>query len=131
MSSNQKPAAAFILSLLSGIFIIFFSAVCGLWWSWWPPMGWMGGMMREEWQEHMRGWNLEAMAYTMGIVGIIFGIMIIVAAIMLYMNSERHELWGALIIVFSVLSILGCMGGFGIGLIFGIIGGILAVLWKP
>ena len=87
--------------------------------------------MREEWQEHMRGWNLEAMAYTMGIVGIIFGIMIIAAAIMLYMNSERHELWGALIIVFSVLMLIGCMGGFGIGLIFGIIGGILAVLWKP
>jgi hypothetical protein len=36
-----------------------------------------------------------------------------------------------LIIVFSVLSVFGsAMGGFGIGLILGVIGGIFAVTWK-
>jgi uncharacterized membrane protein len=37
-----------------------------------------------------------------------------------------------LIIIFSVLSIFGSMmAGFGIGLILGLIGGILAITWKP
>jgi len=84
-----------------------------------------------EWEEHMRGWNMGVTAYLMGIVGIILGIMMIVAAIMLYANPKQHELWGALIIVFSVASVISCMGGMGIGLILGIIGGILAVLWRP
>jgi hypothetical protein len=129
MSPNQKPIAAFVLSLLSGIFIILGSAIMCLWWSWWWPMGWSGMMNAME--EHMPGWNFGGVAYTMGVVGVIFGVIIIVAAIMLYTNPRQHELWGALIIVFSVISILSCMGGMGIGLILGIIGGALAILWKP
>jgi hypothetical protein len=50
---------------------------------------------------------------------------------MLYKNPVQHELWGTLIIVFSVVSVISFMGGMGIGLLLGIIGGILAVLWKP
>jgi len=34
------------------------------------------------------------------------------------------------VLVFSVLSLLG-MGGFFIGAVFGIVGGMLALTWKP
>ena len=37
-----------------------------------------------------------------------------------------------MILIFSLLSIFGsAMAGFGIGLILGLIGGILALTWKP
>jgi len=129
MNSNQKLVAALILSLLSGMFIVLGSAVMCLWWDWWWPMGW-SGMMREM-EEHMPGWNLRGSAYLMGILGIVFGIIVIAVAIMLYVNPAQHELWGALIIVFSVMSIISCMGGMGIGLLLGVIGGILAIIWEP
>jgi hypothetical protein len=67
----------------------------------------------------------------MGILSIVFGIIVIVAAVMLYMSPTQHELWGALVIGFSVASVVSCMGGMGIGAILGLIGGILAILWRP
>ena len=130
VSSNQKPVAAFVLSLLSGIFIIFGGSVWCLWLGTHWDMGWMDWMMHE-WDEHMHAWNMGDIAYAMGIVGIVLGIMIIVAAVMLYMNPTQHVLWGTLIIVLSVISIVSCMGGLGAGLILGAIGGVLAILWKP
>jgi hypothetical protein len=87
--------------------------------------------MMQEMEEHMPWWNFEGMAYVIGILGIIFGIIIIAVAILLYTDPTHHELWGALIIVFSAISVISCMGGLGIGLLLGIVGGILAVLWKP
>jgi hypothetical protein len=69
----------------------------------------------------------------LGVLGLIFGLIVIISALMLNNKPEQHSTWGILIIVFSVLSIFGsAMGGFGIGLILGVIGGILAVTWtKP
>ena len=49
---------------------------------------------------------------------------------MLYTNPGSRSIWGILIIVFSVLSFFG-FGGFIIGAILGIIGGVLALRWKP
>ncbi len=76
--------------------------------------------MMHEWDEHLHEWNMGGIAYAMGIVGIVFGVIIIVAAVMVYINPTQHVLWGTLIIVFSVISVLGCMGGLGIGLILGL-----------
>jgi hypothetical protein len=67
-----------------------------------------------------------------GVAGILFGIMVIVSALMLYNKPIEHSKWGLLILIFSVLSILGsAMAGFGVGLILGVLGGILALTWKP
>ncbi len=129
-SSNQKPVTAFILSLLSGLFITLGGSLWCLWLGGSWGVDWMDWMMHG-WDEHMHLWNLQDAAYTMGIIAIIFGIIVLVAAVMLYANPKQHELWGALIIVSSVLSMLGCMGGMGIGLLLGIAGGILAILWRP
>jgi hypothetical protein len=94
-------------------------------------MGWMEGMMHG-WEEHTHSWGFEgSISYSMGLLGIGFGAIVIVAAVMLYFNPKQHQLWGALIIAFSVVSVLSCMGGMGIGLILGIIGGVLAILWRP
>ena len=126
-SSGQKPVAPFVLSLLSGVFIALGGIISSLWISYWP-MGWMGSMMNW-WSGSTATFGM--MGFIMGIVGIIFGIIVIISAIMLYRDPKQHELWGALIVVFSVISIVSGMGGMGIGLALGLIGGVLAIVWKP
>ena len=92
--------------------------------------GWMFNMMNGYGFGMMRG--LGGGFGFLGILGLIFGIIVIISAVMLYNRSGEHTTWGALILVFSVLSVFGSMmGGFGIGVILGVIGGILAILWKP
>jgi len=120
-----------MLSLLAGIFIILGGSVWCLWLDGHLDMGWMEGMMHG-WEEHTHTWGFEgSISYSMGLLGIVFGVIVIVASVMLYLNPNQRQLWGALIIAFSVISVLSCMGGMGIGLILGIIGGVLAILWKP
>jgi hypothetical protein len=65
-----------------------------------------------------------------GAVGLVSGIVVIISAAMLRSNPHQRTLWGALVIVFSCLSFFG-FGGFIIGAILGIIGGIMALTWKP
>jgi len=68
----------------------------------------------------------------MGVVGVFAGIIVILAALMLAKRPKKRSTWGSLIILFSFFSIYGAaVGGFGIGLILGLIGGVLAVTWKP
>jgi hypothetical protein len=68
----------------------------------------------------------------LGILGLISGAIVIISALMFNRKPEEHSTWGTLIVIFSVLSIFGSMmAGFGVGLILGVIGGILAVSWKP
>jgi len=67
-----------------------------------------------------------------GVFGLIFGAVVIIGAVMLNKKPAEHSTWGTVIVVFSVLSIFGsAMGGFGVGLILGLIGGILGITWKP
>jgi len=90
------------------------------------PFG-FGGMMRG-YRGMMGGLGLGMF----GILGLIFGVIVIISAFMLNSKPLEHSTWGTLIVIFSVLSIFGgMMGGFGIGLILGLIGGILGVTWKP
>lgn len=49
---------------------------------------------------------------------------------MIYRKPAQKTAWGVVILVFSILSIV-TGGGFIIGFILGIIGGALALAWKP
>lgn len=79
------------------------------------------------------GFGMMGLAFgALGFLGLIFGAIVIISAIMLNSKPEQHSTWGTVIIIFSVLSIFGsAMGGFGLGLVLGLIGGILAITWKP
>lgn len=66
-----------------------------------------------------------------GEVGVLLGIATIAVAVMIYRTPSRHQLWGALVLTFSVLSWVTSIGGLVIGFLLGIIGGVLAVTWKP
>jgi hypothetical protein len=66
MSSNQKPIAAFIISLLSGIFIMLGSIIWSFWWGPHWNMGWMEDMMHG-WEGDMNTWNLGGIGYALSI----------------------------------------------------------------
>lgn len=130
--TEEKPTAAFILSLLAGIFILLGGGMMTMMGSWLGNYGMMsyygrwGGMMGT-------GFGMLRFAFgAMGVVGLIFGAIVIISALMLNSKPEQHQTWGSLIVLFSALSIFGsAMGGFGVGLVLGLIGGILAIMWKP
>jgi len=134
MAQNEKPTAAFVLSLLAGLFILIGGgAMSMLGWGFGRMMGNWGGMMGSGYGMMGLGYGMLGIAFgMMGIISLIFGVIIVIAALMLNSNPKEHNTWGIVILIFSVLSIFGgAMGGFGIGLILGIVGGILAITWKP
>jgi hypothetical protein len=136
MTEVEKPGAAFILSLIGGIFILLGGGAMTMLGSWIGNYGYgmmggygWGGMMRPGFG--MMGGLGYGFGF-LGLLGLIFGAIVIISAFMLNSKPEQHSTWGTLIVIFSVLSIFGsAMGGFGIGLILGLIGGILAITWKP
>jgi hypothetical protein len=68
--------------------------------------------------------------FGIGIVGIICGIIIIVGAAAARKNPSSAKGWGIGIIVLSLVSLIS-LGGFGIGFLLALIGGILFVAWEP
>ncbi len=64
------------------------------------------------------------------LIGLVSGVLVMIGALMLNTRPTEHTAWGIIILVFSAISILG-MGGFLVGAILGIVGGALAISWKP
>ena len=127
--SVEKPTTAFILSLIAGILIMLggvtglgFMGMMGGWHGGWHGM--MGGY-------GMMGYPLWGFGMAFSLTGLITGIIVIIGAIMLDSRPQEHRTWGLIILVFSILSVIGGMGGFGVGLVLGIIGGALAISWTP
>ncbi len=142
----ERPTAAFVLSLLAGLFILAGSGtammavlpVGGSPHNYGGMMGgYYGGMMGGYYG--MMGGYYGMMGglgfgggwwYGLVALGIVSGAAILVGAVMIYSQPGRTPTWGAVILVFSIVSLLG-MGGFFLGAILGFIGGILSLTWKP
>lgn len=106
---EEKPTAAFVLSLIGGIFVL----LGGIWWAI------VGAIIA---------------IFTAGagaILGIfaIFGIIIIIGSVMMYNQATSAKTWGIIILILGIISLIGIVTAFG-GLL-SIIGGILAIVWKP
>lgn len=63
-------------------------------------------------------------------IGLISGLAVTIGALLLNSRPARHVTWGTLILVFSLIGFLG-MDGFFIGAILGVVGGALALSWRP
>ena len=147
--AEKRPTAAFVLSLLAGIFILLsggmrymMSSLIGSNGGFEGMMGGYGGFggMMNSYNGYGSGYGygygmmrgLGLMFSLMGILSLVFGIIVIISALMLNRRPHEHTTWGILILVFSVLSAFGSMmGGFSIGVLLGLIGGVLAITWKP
>jgi len=135
MTEAEKIGEAFVLSLFGGIFILLGGGTMAMFSGWGSNSGFgmmggfggFGGMMGPVFGM-MGGFGFGYF----GLAGLTFGVIVIVSALMLNRKPQEHTTWGILIIVFSALSIFGSsMGGFGVGLVLGIIGGVLALTWTP
>jgi len=150
--SSAKPTAAFVLSLLAGILIALrgglmsmMSSLIGRYQGGYGYGSMMNGYNGYGYNGYgsfggmMNGYGFYGMMRGIGIgfgfigiIGVVIGIIVSVGAIMLYSHSNQHMTWGILIIIFSVLSLFGgMMNGLGVGLFLGIVGGVLAIIWKP
>ncbi|MEM2045896.1 MAG: hypothetical protein QXO20_06960 [Candidatus Bathyarchaeia archaeon] len=119
----EKPTAAFALSLIAGILILLggiFGAILGtiggVMVGAIPGFGWLGGLI-----------------VALGLLGLIFGILVIVGAVMINSGEQGKVKTGSIIVlIFSILSLFaGGTGGFVIGFILGLVGSILGLTWKP
>jgi len=64
-----------------------------------------------------------------GLFGLISGVIVLGSGIMVRIHPEQSTVFGVLILIFSVLSFFGS-GGFVIGAILGIIGGVMILRWR-
>jgi len=117
---TEQPTAAFVLSLLAGLWMLAAGGMMG-------GFGW-GGMMGG-WHG-MGGWMWGRGTQTFGVwrpwFGIFAGIVVLVGAVMLYVRPEQRRSWGIVILVASALNIFFGMMGLLAGTL-GIIGGVLAL----
>ena len=118
MTSNvvKKAKAGFIISLIGGILItvnaLFFFGLTGFY----------------ESLEIVLPFILGGVFTLLGGLGAVFGILVIIGAILMYIPGKATY-GGILAIFFSIFSII-IGGGFIIGLILGILGGILGLAKK-
>jgi len=73
--------------------------------------------------------NDTTVLFRLTAVGLIFGVLVLLGAILLRIRPAHKKAWGIMILVFSIPSIV-TGGGFIIGFILGIIGGALALSRK-
>jgi hypothetical protein len=64
-----------------------------------------------------------------GSFGVVSGLIVFGSGVMLRVKPEQSAVWGLLMLIFSVLSFFGT-GGFIIGAILGIIGGVMTLRWR-
>jgi len=104
----DKPTAAFVLSLIGGIIMLVIAilATVGL------------------------SFLLGSGGAIIGIVGVVFGLIVIIGGVMLYQNPASHTMWGVIILVLAIIDFPG-LWGFGIGSLLAFIGAILALVYKP
>lgn len=120
----NKPTAAYILSLLGGIFGLL-TALGFIGWGAWlymqvsPFADYFSGYYDISFNLFGWGWT---MMIGLGIWMLITAVLIIVFAGKLRAHPLEHIKWGALILVFSII---------GLGGLLGLLGGILALVYKP
>jgi hypothetical protein len=109
--NGNKPTAAFILTLFGGILVLLAGILIAV-------VGAVATIF------------LAGIGGAIGLVGIISGIVMIISAVMMNStNKSKVTTWSIIALVFSLIS-LANGGGFIIGFILGLVGGILGLTYK-
>jgi hypothetical protein len=119
-AAKSYPSTAFVLSLIGGIFILLAGIATAILYAF------VGGILSV-----LPGLGgLGALFIALAVVAVLFGLIIIFGAFMMRAKPSSSKMWGAIILVLALLSWVGG-GGFVIGFILALIGGILALVWHP
>ena len=115
IETKRRFDAPSALSLASGILILAGAITSWVWHAaFYPQMGWMMSP------------NMMPFIANMSAVGVVSGAIVLIGALMMYYKPSESYKWGVIVLVFSIISLFG-MGGFLIGAVLGIVGGILAI----
>lgn len=130
---GNKPTTAFALVLAAGILVLLnsiFELVVGL------IIG--RGFNPEEVMPFPQGMGalvvqfMKTILIILGAVGMVVGVLLIIAASQINSGVPgKVKTWSTIGIILSVISLLVAGGGFYVGFILGLIGGILGLTWKP
>ncbi len=115
---SRYPTTAYILTLIGGIFIVLgglaamavYAIGASFFFAFFP--------------------GASVFLVGLGLVGLLFGILILYGAIKMKHDPRSAHTWGILVILFSIFSWVG-WGGFVVGFLLALIGGILALVWRP
>lgn len=132
---TKTETTSVILALIGGPLIMVGGIMFFVWNYSWMGMGgmmdsdmMMGGMMQGMWMMNDRFWfNVSNI---LSLSSVASGAIVTASGLMMYYRPRDSSQWGIVTLVFSVFGFLG-MGGFIIGSMLGILGGILALFKKP
>lgn len=117
---------AFVLSLIGGFVIVAGSLIAAFLSAFGMPYGTYYGMG----PGMMAGFGFNSAWYIpFSLAALVFGIIVLIGAIMLNARPADHITWGIIVLVFSIASFIG-MGGYMIGAILGIAGGAVALSYR-
>jgi hypothetical protein len=112
----DRPVVAFVLSLIGGLFII---------------VGGIYGLVLTG--SYYYGYSGVYILF--GVLGLVCGVGVVFGAALVYVVPRQRVAWGVVIIVLGVASLFsftgGMFGGFFIGMVLAILGGSLAIAWRP
>jgi hypothetical protein len=131
MATNQGITFAYIVSLVGGLIILIVSILNVVWYaSGGSNFGGYGSYMRGmmDGYHNFMGTYGGSYGFLAGIslVAVICGVIVLMGAIMLRAQPHQQMIWAVVIIVFSAVSFVG-MGGYFIGAILGIVGGLFVL----
>jgi hypothetical protein len=135
MSSRQGVLVPSIIALAGGLIIMVFSFINLVWFgSGAPSWGGIGEFISNligSYHDFMGSYADSTGFFTaVSAVSLACGIVVLMSALVLLRHPPERALWGVVIVVFSAVSFVG-MGGFFVGAIFGIVGGVVALRYKP
>lgn len=124
---ERQPTAAFILTLLAGLWML---AMGGMMYGMGP--GFVEGGGSWMWGHGMMRGMMPGFGFGLGFpwFGAAAGIVLLIGSVFLYSRPEQSRTWGFVILVVSALNVLVGMGGLLAGAL-GVVGGSLAIAWKP
>jgi len=112
----DRPVVAFVLSLIGGLFIV---------------VGGLYGLVLTG--SYYYGYSVSYVLF--GVLGLVCGVGVLFGAALVYVVPRQRVAWGVVIIVLGVASLFsftaGMFGGFFIGMVLAILGGSLAIAWRP
>lgn len=116
---EERPLTAFVLSLLGSTFII---------------VGTVVGFVLYASSPFPPTTDLTAIFAS---VAVALGILMLTMTMLLYRRPDLHVAWGVTILVLASASITSVLSGYGglglgvVGMVLGIVGGAIAIAWRP
>jgi hypothetical protein len=112
---SPKPVTAFIISLIGGTLILAGALVVLYLYLLLLPSNIFAG----------------ADSYFESLLGLATGPAIMIIAVLFYTRPVHHVVYGSVVIVLSLVSWVSFLGGLFAGLILGVVGGVLIIVWQP